>query len=113
MALEEFTWHARLNATGEEKQRLRINDYGDGYSQVIGDGINSDTESWPLTFTGRQAYITPILAFLKRHRRGRAFAWTPPLGELGLYRYTSSIARQPLGKNLYSVTVTFETAFNP
>lgn len=113
MALEKFTWHARLGSAGEEKQRLRTNDYGDGYTQVIGDGINSDTESWPLTFTGREAYINPIRDFLARHKRGKAFAWQPPLGALGLFRYTSSITRQPLGKGLYIITVTFETAFNP
>lgn len=113
MALEKFTWSGRLGAAGEEKQRLRTNDYGDGYAQVIGDGINSDTESWPLTFTGQLAYIQPIRDFLKRHKRGRPFAWTPPAGELGLYRYTSSVTRQPLGKALYSLTVTFETAFHP
>ena len=113
MALEAFTWPARNIASGEETQRLRENALGDGYNQVTGDGINSEVDSWPLTFTARLATINEIRKFLKRHRGGKGFAWTPPAGELGVFRYTSSIGFKPLGRDLYTLTVTFETSFHP
>lgn len=113
MALEQFTWHARNIARGEETQRLRENDYGDGYSQVTGDGINAVTEAWPLTFAGRLAYVDPIRKFLRRHRGGKAFAWTPPAGELGLFCYKTAIGWEPKGGDFYVLTVTFTTTFHP
>lgn len=113
MALEQFIWHARNIATGEESQRLRTVAYSDGYSQVSGDGINSDMQTWPLTFTGRLERLQPIRDFLKRHRRGKGFAWTPPAGELGVYHYIDATTWQPLGKGVYTLTVTFKTCFHP
>lgn len=113
MALEQFTWDARNIATGEESQRLRSTGYGDGYAQVTGDGINSDTQTWPLTFTGRLARLQPIRDFLKRHRGGKGFAWAPPAGELGIYNYTEATTWKPLGNGLYTLTVTFKTCFHP
>ncbi|WP_038226044.1 phage tail protein, partial [Xenorhabdus bovienii] len=52
MKLEEFTYTPRVNPTGDITQRVRTVRFGDGYSQRSGDGINSNHQSWPLTFVG-------------------------------------------------------------
>ncbi|HAF38332.1 MAG TPA: hypothetical protein DCG72_05030 [Gammaproteobacteria bacterium] len=52
--------------------------FGDGYSQILTDGLNSQLEVWSCS-TGpldqNQAY--GIESYLLR-QKGRAFAWTPP-----------------------------------
>jgi phage-related protein len=111
MPLEVFTWSPRLGATGTEDERTRQVQLGDGFTQVVGDGLNAIAHSWPLTFTGTPEHIAPIRDFLRRHGKTRAFLWTPPLGELGLYR-RGEINLTGHGR-VYTLAVTFETAYHP
>ncbi|WQN26138.1 phage tail protein [Stutzerimonas stutzeri] len=111
MPLETFTWSPRLGATGTEDERTRRVQLGDGYAQSVVDGINATTHSWPLTFTGTPEYLQPIRAFLRRHGKAKAFLWTPPLGELGLYQ-RSELSLTGHGR-VYTLAVTFETAYHP
>lgn len=112
MALETFTWSPRIGVVGTVDDRTRKAQFGDGYAQMVGDGINSETQSWPLQFTGSREYVLPIRDFLRRHGKAKAFAWTPPLGELGLYRRSEFSLTCP-GGNVYTLAVTFEQAFHP
>lgn len=111
MPLETFTWSPQLGATGTEDERTRVAQFADGYAQVVGDGINSTSHSWPLSFKGRPEYVLPIREFLRRHGKAKAFLWTPPLGELGLYR-RGEMTLTGHGK-VYTLAVTFETAYHP
>lgn len=111
MALETFTWSPRIGAVGTVDDRTRKAQFGDGYAQMVGDGLNSETQSWALSFTGREAYIAPIRDFLRRHGKAKAFAWTPPMGVPGLYR-RSEFTLTGLGK-VYTLAVNFEQAFHP
>ncbi|HBY9809075.1 TPA: phage tail protein [Klebsiella aerogenes] len=109
-ALETFDWSPLNGPTGDIKYATRSVQYGDGYDQVTGDGINPESQSWPLTFTGYKEDIMPILKFLRRHGEARSFIWVNPLGEMGLYRATQ-IKPQPLDFARMTVTVTFVTAY--
>ncbi len=40
MAILVFTWCPRLNASSDTKFRTRTVQFGDGYKQVSGDGLN-------------------------------------------------------------------------
>ena len=113
MAIEIFTWCARINAAGEAKFSTRKVQFGDGYTQVSGNGINNRTQSWDLTFTGNETMIGAIQAFLDRHGGVRSFQWKPPLQAVGLYRSSDSYKPVALGAGLYDLTVTFEQAFKP
>jgi phage-related protein len=112
MAIERFTWQTEKGATGDIKQRVRSKQFGDGYSQSVSDGINNKTQSWPISHTGNAARIKEVIAFLDRHQGAKAFLWTPPLGELGLYKCTGY---QPANKggSVYTLTATFEQTFHP
>lgn len=77
--LEVFQWSPRRNPQAEVKFRVLRAQFGDGYEQVVGDGINNRTESWPLSFFGSESEIRPIKDFLDRHGASRAFLWTAPL----------------------------------
>jgi len=113
VALETFTWSPRVGAVGTFDDRTRTSRFGDGYAQHVRDGINSQTQAWPLQFTGRESYIAPIRDFLRRHGKAKAFLWTPPLGELGLYRVPAEFTLAPAGAGIYTLAVSFETAFHP
>ncbi|MDF7648104.1 phage tail protein [Erwiniaceae bacterium L1_54_3] len=112
MAIEVFTWCARINASGEVKFSTRSVQFGDGYKQVSGNGINNRTQSWDLTFTGNEAMISAIKQFLDNHQGTRAFQWKPPLEPIGLYR-CDDYKPVALGAGLYDFTATFEQAFKP
>ncbi len=112
MAIETFTWIPDDEASCDGEMRLRKSSMGDGYVQVSSDGLNPDSQTWALTFGGLAEEVALPLAFIRRHGGYRAFLWTPPGGELGLYRceaYQSQ--RRPAGITVLSLT--FVRAYHP
>ena len=112
MAIETFTWCARINAAGEAQFSTRKIQFGDGYTQVAGNGLNNRTQSWDLTFTGNESMISAIKQFLDSHKGYRSFQWQPPLEPTGLYR-CENYKPVALGAGLFDLTATFEQAFKP
>lgn len=112
MALETFKWKIEKGAEGDVAQRVRTQQFGDGYGQSVSDGINNEQQSWPISHTGSAARIKEIIDFLRRHKGAKAFLWTPPLGQLGLYKCNGF---KPIhrGGSAYSLTATFEQTFHP
>lgn len=114
--LKTFNYRSRYGAEGEFEPVIREVRFGDGYRQVSGDGINSENESWPLTFSGPWHFINQIVNFLQEHGGYRAFQWRNPLFKLGLYtagRYTvAPTFSNAQGRN-YTLTVTFTRAYHP
>ena len=65
--------------TQERSKRVQRAQFGDGYSQVLTDGLNAEQETWqcqtpPLTYPE----INSIESFLLE-QKGQAISWTPPL----------------------------------
>ncbi len=46
MGIQTFEFPARVNAAGDMRFRVRKAQFGDGYAQVSGDGINPIVRSW-------------------------------------------------------------------
>lgn len=109
---ETFTWLPRADPDGEFTFATRAVQFGDGYSQAVGEGINTQAQSWPLTFSGKAAYIAPIKAFLEARGGHESFLWTPPLGTAGYYRCTGFRLRDR-GADRYVLTATFQQVFQP
>ena len=65
--LERFTWDISIDSAGQANQLVRQVQYGGGYSQALGDGLNNLSETWQVSRTGDLALIGPIRDFLKRH----------------------------------------------
>jgi len=108
---EVFTWCPLIGATADAQFRVRKAQFGDGYAQRAGDGLNTRIKPWTVSFRGRESYIAPIRAFLDAHAGAAAFMWTPPGGVQGLYvceRYSESADF----KDRFSITATFERAFH-
>ncbi|CBA30122.1 phage tail protein [Cronobacter turicensis] len=112
MATETFTWCPRINAGGEVTHRVRRAQFGDGYAQASGDGINAHGQKWDLEFVGDESYITAIMDFLDRHGGSRSFIWQAPLKGAGLYRCDAYRPSAP-GGGIFSLTATFTQAFAP
>ncbi|WP_431221727.1 phage tail protein [Serratia sp. L9] len=117
MTLETFTYAARVNPTGDHSFRVREVQFGDGYKQQVGDGLNAELQSWSLTFVGNWQRITEIRNFFKRHAGYKSFKWTSPNFELGLYT-CNKFQVTAMGKNarsepMYQLVATFDTAFKP
>jgi phage-related protein len=112
MAIERFIWETEKGAEGDVAQRVRTKQFGNGYEQSVEDGLNNQSQSWPLVFTGAKPRVMLIKAFFDRHKGAKAFLWTPPLGELGLYKCKGY---KPVhrGGQVYAITATFLQAFHP
>ncbi|XTZ40274.1 phage tail protein [Salmonella enterica] len=113
MAVETFTWCPRINASQEVTFTTRKAQFGDGYAQVAGDGINTRSQQWSLSFVGNETLIGAIKDFLDRHQGVKSFQWKPPLEPLGLYRCEEGYKPTALGAGKYSLDVTFTQAFAP
>ena len=110
--MDTFTWYHNANPSGTVKFRTLSARFGDGYEQTAPDGINNKLESWPLTFEGTSASITPIKTFLESKLGTRSFLWTPPLGTQGMYK-CKTLSVVPKGGDNYEISATFEQSFQP
>lgn len=112
MAIETFTWPTERGSSPEITYRVRTAQFGDGYKQQIGDGPNNKEDSYPITYSGQKAKVLEIMAFFDRHAGAKAFLWTTPLGQLGLFTCKNP-APTPMGGGAFKLTATFDRAFQP
>lgn len=86
MATTTFTFTPDFGAAVAYKPRVRRVAFGDGYEQRVGDGINTGTDAWSLTFAVRtDTEANQILAFLEARGAVDAFNWTAPDGTSGVF----------------------------
>lgn len=77
---DTFTWRTRKTAQGTETARTLQAQFGDGYKQIAGMGINDKQETWNLDWTGTRQEAAALRAFLMSHVT-KSFWWTTPWGE--------------------------------
>lgn len=109
---EVFTWCVRTEINGTGDFLVREARFGDGYRQTAADGLNNETQQWPVTLVGRADKIGAALTFLRERKGAVSFLWTPPLGVQGLYLCTS-YSLTPHGGGVYTLSATFEQTFQP
>jgi phage-related protein len=82
-----------------EQQRYSQNgQFGDGYKQVSGSGLNDEVLNYAFSFTGDPVIAREIHSFLRRHKT-KSFTFTPPGGDLALWRVEAdSLQRVTLNK---------------
>lgn len=112
MAIERFTWPTQNGDTPDITYRVRTAQFGDGYKQESGDGPNNKVDSYPISYTGPKAKVVEIMTFLDRHAGAKAFLWTTPLGEVGLFTCKKPVPT-PMGGTVFKLTATFDRAFQP
>lgn len=108
--MDIFTWKTQLQDTIEMSygQNVREVNFGDGYTQVAGLGINIHNEKWALTWTNPKNISLDILKFLQLHIT-KSFIWKNPSGKNQIYRVVKdSIKSTPLSQNVLSISAEFK-----
>ena len=109
--LDTFTWCPEVGAEATYTQRnLRVQ-FGDGYEQVMGDGINIEKDSWPLTFNVDKDVGELIRDFIRRHKERTPFYWTPPFAEEPEKYIGKGLSVTYPGGRAMIIKVTFEKTY--
>ncbi|WP_175649486.1 phage tail protein [Pseudomonas sp. Marseille-P9899] len=112
---ETFGFCTRVGAAGEVKQRTWGNDFGDGYEQSGGTGINGKSEEWAHQAAGSLGAgheLRQIRDFLDRHEGYKSFLWTSPSGMSGRWK-VNGYKLDPQGAGLFKISFTMKQAFTP
>lgn len=110
---ETFTFSPRIEPTGSVSYRTLRVQFGDGYTQMASDGLNSARQVWPLEFVGDETKIRAIKEFFDRHGGHKSFLWTAPMSDEASYVIQNGYQLTPLGGDYYRLTATFEQVFMP
>lgn len=108
-----FTYTADYSATEDSQPRVKTVQYGDGYSQRLKYGLNTDPKSWKLTFAYRtNTERDNIVGFFEQRGGAESFDWTPPRGSAGKY-ICSSWSVELNAYNQNTINATFVQVFEP
>ncbi|MCU5775235.1 phage tail protein [Winslowiella arboricola] len=111
MAIDTFSWCVRIGASENIKVSTIQSQFGDGYKQIAGNGINPSAETWNLSCNGSLAEMALVRAFLKSHVT-ESFWWTNAWGEKKRYLVKSdSIAPVFVNGNFAEIVFVFEQSF--
>lgn len=110
--MDTFTFKPLVNPQGEVSFRSLEAQFGDGYRQIAGDGINTKMQTWPLQFRGQKSYITQIRDFLDSHAH-TPFEWVmQPFNET-LVVIAKKYSVRVITYDLLDLSVTFEEYAKP
>lgn len=107
-----FTATPDFSAQVTKSPRVRSVRFGDGYEQRLAYGLNTQPQSWDLTFAMRtDTEAGEIDAFLSARNGVESFDWTPPNGSAG--KYICREWRRTLDRaNLNTVSARFEQVYD-
>lgn len=110
--METFTFKPTTeSASGAVKPRTLTAQYGDGYRQVCGDGINNLVQSWTLEFLGGEDEISDVKDFLDARAGYDPFLWKPPFSDTALEWTAGNYTLTPQGGTVWKLSVTFTQFF--
>lgn len=111
--VDKFKWRTMGNPKCTDSSNINEVRFGDGYTQLSSNGINNNSETWELTYTGEKEEIAKVRAFLNSHIIN-SFKWVNPFGEEKLYRVVNqSIESEFVGGKVVSLTFQFTQSFAP
>lgn len=109
--MSTFTWIPSFAVSVEETPRVIENAMGDGYRQLVADGINNTQKVWDLQFNNRNTTEAgEIRDFLIARGGVEAFDFTDPDGETLRY-LCRSWPRSFYGRLYQSFSLRFEQVF--
>jgi phage-related protein len=84
--MADFTWRASFGAQMQKRPKLFKAEFGDGYTQRAGKGINFNPDSWNLSFDSvDDVTADEIMNFLDAKGGVTSFSWVNLNGVTGLY----------------------------
>lgn len=120
MAADEFNFRIKAAPTGAVRFRTRDAEFGNGFSQSIGDGYNNKVQSWSVTVFGSLrggacGFIgdyAQAKKFLEDKQGFRSFTWTPPGETVQIRVKCKEFSITPIGNDLYTMSGRFDQAFD-
>lgn len=110
MADRTFSWYPDVDSSHSCKPVINISKFGDGYELRVPNGINHMPMNWSLSFTRDNAESNAILDFLRERGGYKAFNWTTPNEETGVFVCREWNQKQMKGGSM-QVTCSFEQVF--
>lgn len=111
--IDVFKWKTMGTPKSTDTSNINEVSFGDGYTQLSINGINNTSETWDLTYTGRNDEAMAVKAFLNSHII-KSFRWVNPYGEEKLYRVINqSIGSEFVGGNVVSLSFKFIQSYAP
>jgi len=112
--MDTFTWQVSFGTSKDVAPRVRKAQFGDGYAQRIGDGINADLEKWSVQMTNvPHAEADSIDAFLKAKGGYEAFYWTSPGAAAAITVICPQWSRPHKTAVVCDISATFEQVPDP
>ena len=116
MSILDFPSNAQKPFYGSAPQksfRTLSADFGDGYSQRLGDGLNTTIETWNLKWSVlTTAEKDVIVNFLDEREGYKAFNYTMPTESTSKKWICKSYKAEPLQPGLFSITASFERVYD-
>lgn len=110
--MAEFTFTPSYTTEVSYKPRVRIVEYGDGYSQRAIEGLNPISEVWNLVFDVRDDLTTSdVVQFLIDHT-GLAFDWISPNRTLPIKVICNEWQRVYTTNGINGIRATFTQVFD-
>jgi phage-related protein len=115
MTRPTFDWAESPGSRLREVPKVRMTQFGDGYSQRQADGINSILQDWVLLFrsVSREAG-DEIIAFLRQQNGVTAFNWAPVWATSSIVVLCPEWSRTALDDFGFSdITARFQQTYEP
>ena len=110
--MSTFSWIPRYSVSKTVAPRVRKTDFGGGYEQRSGDGLNTQRQEWTLEFVSDATTITNIENFLLETEGVTNFTWTPPRQTTPLKFIYVQYNRETLGVDTDLLSVDFKQVFD-
>jgi phage-related protein len=97
------------SSSRRQTPRVKSIQFGNGYKQITGDGLNSNLEKWDLTFMLNDTDKQTVEDFFSVTGGYNYFNWTSPeTGATQKQYIVTTWSIQPIGVQTYSITCSFE-----
>lgn len=110
MATTVFNFPVQAQDSGQQEYIVRRAQFGDGYEQSAGWGLNGKKKTWSITYSGRKSDVDEVISFLEERQGWQSFLWRDPTGSLGLYK-ALSFQVVPYAEDVWRLTATFEQSY--
>jgi phage-related protein len=107
--MSTFTYTPSYSISLNKNTRVRAAQFGDGYAQRSGDGINTIMRSWSLKFDN-DTNLDAIETFFETQGGVTSFTWVPPVGLTGKW-VCGEWSRNLSDINTGSITANFTEVF--
>lgn len=109
--MSDFTFVPSWGSDLDEEPTVAKAQFGDGYAQRVGDGINNRKQVWSLRFENlTSANADTIIAFFRTRNGASSFTWTPP--GLSEAKFICEKWKRSYPDFSHTITATFEQVFD-